>query len=107
MSDDNVVVTIFGTEHAIKSDADPAYIREVAAYVDGKMRESAARSSVKAGTTVAVLAALNIADELFREREDDQLAQRELETKLVSLCERLDEEIIGDDGESLTEGARR
>ena len=35
----SVKVTIYGTEYPVKGDADPEYIRSVAAYLDGKMRE--------------------------------------------------------------------
>lgn len=73
-------VTIFGSEYKIKG-ADPDYIQTVAAYVDGKMRELERRLATGTPTKIAILASLNIADELFRERAergrlDAELAQR-------------------------------
>ncbi|MGE5176210.1 MAG: cell division protein ZapA [Hyphomicrobiales bacterium] len=64
-----VSVSIFGSEYKIKG-ADPEYIQSVAAYVDGKMRELERRLATGTPTKIAILASLNIADELFRERTE-------------------------------------
>jgi len=63
-----VHVDIHGQRYAVRSDLDPAYISELATYVDEKMQ--LASSEVQSGESmkVAVLAALNIADELFTSR---------------------------------------
>ena len=63
-----VHVDIHGQRYAVRSDLDPAYISELAMYVDEKMQ--LASSEVQSGESmkVAVLAALNIADELFTSR---------------------------------------
>jgi cell division protein ZapA len=78
-------VTIFGSEYKIKG-ADPAYIQEVAAYVDGKMRELEGRLAAGTPTKIAILTSMNIADELFRQREE----LRRLESELKARAERLD-----------------
>ena len=62
-------VTIFGSEYKIRG-ADPDYIQVVAAYVDGKMRELEQRLPAGSQTKLAIHASLNIADELFRERDE-------------------------------------
>jgi len=76
-----VPVQIQGERYPIRSALDPEYVAKLALYVDEKMR--AAGSAAPTGDTLrlAVLAALNIADELFRCRElnrerDGQLAER-------------------------------
>jgi cell division protein ZapA len=48
---------------------DPAHIEKLAALVDGKMRAVSATGATVDSLRVAVLAALNIADELFTTRE--------------------------------------
>ncbi|MCK5525836.1 MAG: cell division protein ZapA [Candidatus Latescibacteria bacterium] len=73
MSDQNngkrtIVVNIFGTEYPIRGAEDDEYVQRAAMYVDAKMREVAVRSSLRSTTQVAVLAALNIVDELFKEQ---------------------------------------
>ena len=66
----SVKVEIYGSEYRIKGDADPDYIREIAHYVDSKMREVNDDAALGSSLKVAILAALNIAGELFGERDD-------------------------------------
>lgn len=63
-------VDIHGQRYPIRSGLDPAYVAELAAYVDRKMQLAA--KDCPAGDTlkVAVLAAINIADEYFRSRDE-------------------------------------
>ena len=89
----SVKVTIYGTEYPIQGEADPEYIELVAAYLDGKMREVGRSLTVKSTTKVAVLAALNIADELFRARQAGGQLQQQTEERLASLAERIREEL--------------
>jgi cell division protein ZapA len=66
-----VQVDIFGSQYTIKKGGeDPGYIQRVAAYVDQKMREINDKLPVASVSKVAVLTSLNLADELFKERED-------------------------------------
>ena len=64
----SVAVTIAGLRLSLKSDADAAYVQLLADYVDEKIKELGPRSSQVAPHEAAVLAALRIADDLFRER---------------------------------------
>jgi cell division protein ZapA len=64
-----VHVQIFGLTYAVRAGADPGYVEQLAAYVDEKMREVSRGSGAVDSVRIAVLAALNIADECFRERE--------------------------------------
>jgi len=60
----NVIqVEIFGQTYNLKSGGDAGYIVSLAAYVDGKMREVARETKAVDTLRVAILAALNIADE--------------------------------------------
>jgi cell division protein ZapA len=69
MEKNRVIVTIFGKDYSLVSEVDPDYIRKAATYLDSKMREVSENYPNIPETRVAVLAALNIADELFRSRE--------------------------------------
>lgn len=82
-------VTIFGAEYKIKG-ADPDYIALVAAYVDGKMTELDHRLSAGTPTKIAVLTSLNIADELFRAREEKTQLLEELKGRARALGTALD-----------------
>ena len=66
----NVVrVTISGEEYPIRSDATPEHTRAVARYVDRAIRQVLAGGTVIETHKAAILAALSITDELFKERE--------------------------------------
>ena len=83
-----VSVEILGLRYPIRSALDPAYVMELAAYVDAKMQAAADESDHSDSLKVAVLAALNIADELFRVRDGDLPARRpgeELRQRLEAL----------------------
>ena len=71
MSDSRVVhVDIQGQRYAIRSALDPKYVADIAAFVDQRM-ELAGRELATIDTVrIAVIAALNIADDLFRTRQD-------------------------------------
>jgi len=77
MSDLPVVrVQIFGSEYKIATKTDPEHAREVARYVDRKMREIAHSLSLRSVSKIAVLTVVNLADELFKEEEAGrQIAQ--------------------------------
>ena len=90
MQDSRVVhVEIHGQRYPVRSSLDQAYVAELAAYVDEKMRLATRECPQGDSLKIAVLAALNIADEFFRARDDvrsghDSLAHRarELERML-------------------------
>ncbi len=83
MSDEyNILkVNIYGTDYPIKGNTDIDYIKKVAQYVDKKMREVNKNISIDSSLKVSILAALNITDELFREREDNEKSRSILEIK--------------------------
>jgi cell division protein ZapA len=84
-----VTVEIHGQRYPIKSSLDATYVAELAAYVDEKMHMALKETPAGDTLKVAVLAALNIADEAFRARDsahDEQTGiakrARELERML-------------------------
>ena len=68
-ADKPVSVEIFGQRYPIRSALDAEYVTRLASYVDGKSRAAGASAPSGDPQRLAVLAALNIADELFRTRE--------------------------------------
>lgn len=65
---DSTSVEIFGRKYKIKGVEDESYIRSVAKYVNDRMLEVSKAASFPSQDRLAVLAALNIADELFQQR---------------------------------------
>ncbi len=92
-----VRVNIMGEDYPIKADADRSYILQVAKYVDSKMQEVANRISVHSPVKVAVLAAMNIAGELFKERLDKDKRLSDIEERAQSLLQWLDSKIVEED----------
>jgi cell division protein ZapA len=88
----NVVqVQIFGHSYTIRGEADQDYIMGVAAYVDRKMREITDKLPVASLSKVAILASLNIADELFKERSRHEDQQQQLDRRAARLSAVLDD----------------
>ena len=69
-SNDVITVEIQGQQYPIRSNLDINYVTKIANYVDEKMSAAAHRTTGGDSVRVAVLAALNIADEFFRNRAD-------------------------------------
>lgn len=86
---DTIRVNIYGREYSIRGEADPGYISEIAHYLDMKMRQMTDNTTVPSTSKVAILAALNITDELFQ--RDRKI--RELEDGQVSVITRLADRI--------------
>jgi cell division protein ZapA len=66
MGQESIQVKIFGTEYTLKSDADIEYVKRVAQIVDDRMQKLAESSTIKSESKLAVLTALNVADELYQ-----------------------------------------
>ena len=92
----NVVqVQILGQQLPLRTEADPTYAVELAEFVDGKMREVTKMLPVASVSKVAILASLNIADELFKERANKQRSGTDVHDRAAQLSQRLDE-VLGD-----------
>ena len=83
-----VSVEINGMRYPIRSHLDAAYIADLAAYVEQKMLLASKESPAGDTLKIAVLAALNLADECFRAREEDS-AQRAGVTQRAQALERM------------------
>jgi cell division protein ZapA len=85
-----VTVEINGMRYPIRSHLDAAYIADLAAYVEQKMLLAAKESPAGDTLKIAVLAALNIADECFRAREEGQAHRTDLSQRARELEQMLD-----------------
>lgn len=87
-----IKITIFGQEYSVKAPADPTYIKEIALYVDSKMREvQAGFSSTQSSNRIAILSAMNITDELFNARKKGDSEEVDVEEKITSLIALIDD----------------
>jgi len=86
-----VKIEIFDQTYSVQADGDEAYLRELAAFVDEKMRMVAETTRQVDSMRVAVLSALNIADEFFSLRKRQQELEgplRQRVQKCVNLVEK-------------------
>lgn len=93
--DRSMQVEIYGQRYTLKGRASEAYVRELAGYVDRKMREIAEVSNVNSPAKVAILASLNIADELFQQRtllEQKEGVLKKAEQRVSSLIDTIEEQ---------------
>ncbi len=66
----SVEVQILGQNYSIKTDEDEAYIKELAGYVDSKLKEIYSAAPNANHVKAAIMAAFGIADELFKHKAD-------------------------------------
>ena len=85
-----VSVEINGMRYPIRSHLDAAYIADLAAYVEQKMLLAAKESPAGDTLKIAVLAALNIADEVFRCRDAAERHLRAVEERARTIEEMVD-----------------
>ncbi len=95
-SQNKVKVDIFGQTYTIRGDAPPEYILTLADYVHKKMEEVHLNNSSCNPTQVAILVALNIADEYFQLKDLKSNTDNVIEEKAKTLISMLDKGLIGD-----------
>ena len=98
-----VTVEIAGQRYPIRSGLDPVYVGELAAYVDKKMRAASDAAPTTDILGLAVLVALNLADEYFRARQQTSASSGELNERALRLEELVDR-VLGDSGLPLKVG---
>jgi len=76
-----VEVEIFGENYIVKGDQSPERIMMLAQYVNRKMMQVAARNPRLSRTHTAVLAALNIAEELMKHQDEQESIMKLLESE--------------------------
>ena len=86
-----VTVDIAGQRYPIRSGLDPAYVIELAAYVDKKMRAATDAAPETDMLGLAVLVALNIADECFRAHQQKSSSHGQLNERALRLEQLVDE----------------
>jgi len=87
-----IAVNIFGQRYMLRADEDESTVRELAAYVDSRIREVQKHTRTADTQTLAVLAALQIAEELHGERRGHAELRRRVREKSRTLLQLLERE---------------
>lgn len=77
----SIDVTILGQKYTIKGEASEEHIKKLAAFVDGKLKEVYNAAPTITPLKAAILASLNIADELHKCRASQEDIARAIEEK--------------------------
>lgn len=96
-------VDIHGQHYAVRSELDPAYIGELAAALDEKMRAAACELATADPLRIAVLAALNLSDELHRARAEAAGVRLEAHDRAIEI-ERIVDAVLDDARERVVNG---
>ena len=86
-----MTVEIAGQRYPIRSDLEERYVTELAAYVDKKMRAASDAAPTSDTMGLAILVALNLADECFRARADQSDAHGELSQRAIRIEQIVDQ----------------
>ena len=86
-----VKVEIFNRTFTVTSEDDEQYVRELASYVDQRMRQIEGSTRTAVSLRVAIMAALSIADEYFQACTREAEMKKEVERFSTLLCERLEQ----------------
>jgi len=93
-NDSLVRVTIYGQEYTVKAKAEPSYIVSVANYVNEKMEEvENSLTTVQSPLRVAILAAMNITDELLTSRKEKDELINQVDEKTMFLVDLIDDKL--------------
>jgi cell division protein ZapA len=86
-----VEVDIFGQTFTVNSEEQAQYVKELASYVDQRMRQIAGNTKTIAPLRVAIMAALSIADEWYKASQREQDIQEETERLSAVLLDRIEQ----------------
>lgn len=86
-----VGVEIFGTVYQVRGEHDQEYLQQLARVVDLKMREIGEQAQTVDTGKIAILAALNLADELFRSNQQQEGERVRIMEKVAALTGELSE----------------
>jgi cell division protein ZapA len=88
----SVSLTIAGQRFSVRTDANPRYVRELASFVNRRIEEAKDSGRAVSTQSLALLAALSIADELHQVRESQARLKRKVREKSETILRVLDAE---------------
>lgn len=91
----SIRVKIFGSEYPLRGESEEL-TKKVASYVDQMISTIHEKIPEQPPLTVAVLSALNITEDLFKEREKNRVMSEMLEAEIGRVNEYLDQQLAGE-----------
>lgn len=85
-----VEIQVMGQKFLVRSESDESYVARVAQFVDQRMSEVFKNTNSVSSLNVAILAAMNIADDYFRLREEKEKQLKGVEKRVGEMLELID-----------------
>lgn len=102
MKEERVVeIKVFGQTFSVKTDAEEDHLQAVAQYVNEKMEEVLKKTKSVSTLNVAILTALNIADDLLKEKEQRKTLVKEVEVKSKNLVDKINMRMVGKEAKKI------
>jgi cell division protein ZapA len=86
-------VEIYGQRYSIRGQAEDAYIRRLASFVDDHMKRLAEGMKTATPSKLAVLTAVNLAHQLFESEKKRAQGEADVERRMVNLMESIEEQM--------------
>jgi cell division protein ZapA len=97
----DVTVNIFGSRYTLRAEGDAQRVVDLAEEVDARMREAAAEGGAAGADRIAVLVALNLADDLARERRARTEDREDVAARAGRILEILTDEVGSEEAEGV------
>jgi cell division protein ZapA len=91
----SVKVEILGREYSIRSDEGEDRVKRIAGYVDQKLKAVSEGTKTVSTLDVAILVAMDIANEYFEALEGQNELARKIELKSDRLIDRINAQMVG------------
>ncbi len=97
-----IEIKVLGHTFTVKSNEEEAHVLEVARYVNEKIDEILKKTRSVSSLNVAILAALNIADDLLKEKEKRQSLLQEIGATSRDLVDQIDMKMGGKEAKKVS-----
>ena len=88
-----IEVEVYGQRFSLQGEADEKYFHELAHYVDDQMRKLSENMKTGTPTKLAILAAINIADQLFQEGRQRPADEAEIDRRIQRMLESIERQL--------------
>ncbi len=88
-----VPIVIMGQTYNVRAEEDSAYLEELARFVDTKMKTIAESTGTRDALKLAILAALNVADEFFKLEREHREAGQDLDASVDDMVKTLEDSL--------------
>jgi cell division protein ZapA len=87
---EKVEVTLLGQSFTVRSDKDEAYVHSLASFVTRRYEELQRQTRTVSSHDLALLVALNLADELFQSEDRAELCRKEVRERSIQILQNID-----------------